>query len=114
MLRIKEFPEKTIKELNKYFHGMGESQQYVAPIVTIESLKNLIESCYHIETPNLSIVPQKKITFVYGTKDIAKLCLFRIKKYKNSKFIKVPALGHCGYFRQQPDEYFNELISNNV
>ncbi len=112
LLKIKECPENTIKELNKCFSGMGEAQQYVAPIVTIESLKNLIESCYYIETPKLSIDSQKKITFVYGTKDIAKLCLFRIKKYKNSKIIKVPSLGHCGYFREHTNAYCNELIRN--
>lgn len=37
LLIIKEHPENTVKELNKCFNGMGEVQQYVAPIVTIES-----------------------------------------------------------------------------
>ena len=82
MLNIKEHPENTVKELNKCFNGMGEVQQYVAPIVTIESLKNLLESCYNIETPKLENDSQRKITFVYGTNDIARLCLPRIKKYK--------------------------------
>ncbi|MDE5856346.1 MAG: alpha/beta hydrolase, partial [Anaeroplasmataceae bacterium] len=97
---IKAHPENTVKELNKCFNGMGEAQQYIAPIITLESLKNLIESCYNIDTPKLDAESQGKITFVYGTKDIARLCLPRIKKYKNSKFIKVNSLGHCGYFRE--------------
>ncbi len=110
LLNIKEHPENTVKELNKCFNGMGQFQQYVAPIVTIESLKNLLDSCYIVETPKLDIESQKKITFVYGTKDIARLCLPRIKKYKNSKFIKINSLGHCEYFVKNTDEYIKKLI----
>lgn len=110
LLNIKEHPENTVKELNKCFNGMGEVQQYVAPIVTIESLKNLLESCYNIEAPKLENDSQRKITFVYGTNDIARLCLPRIKKYKNSEFIKIDSLGHCGYFREKTDEYIKKLI----
>ena len=89
---------------------MGEVQQYVAPIVKIKSLTHLLDSCYSVETPKLDIDSQKKITFVYGTKDIARLCLPRIKKYKNSEFIKIDSLGHCGYFRENTDEYIKKLI----
>ena len=110
LLNIKEYPENTVKELNKCFNGMGEVQQYVAPIVTIESLKNLLESCYNIEAPKLKNDSQRKITFVYGANDIARLCLSRIKKYKNSEFIKIDLLGHCGYFREKTDEYIKRLI----
>lgn len=110
LLKVKENPANVVQELNRFFHGMGEAQQYVAPLVTIESLKNLIESCYHVETPKLNVESQKKITFVYGEKDMARLCLPRLKKYKNSKFIKVASLDHCGYFMKKPDEYIKNLI----
>ena len=89
---------------------MRQAQQYVAPIVTIESLRNLMESCYNLETPKLSILSQKKITFVYGTKDIARLCLPRIRKYKNSRFVEIDLMGHCGYFREDAEEYVKNLI----
>lgn len=110
LLNIKAHPENTVEELDKCFHGMGEAQQYVAPSVTIESLRNLIESCYNLETPKLSILSQKKITFVYGTKDIARLCLPRIRKYKNSRFVEIDLMGHCGYFREDAEEYVKNLI----
>ena len=110
LLNIKENPKNTVNELNKCFNGMGEVQQYIAPIVTMESLKNLLESCYIVEAPKLDSVSEKKITFVYGTKDIARLCLPRIKKYKNSEFIKIDSSGHCGYFRENTDEYIKRLI----
>lgn len=109
---IKEHPENTVSELNKYFHGMGNSQQYVAKMVTDESLTNLIESCYHMKTPKLSKESQKKLTFIYGKKDIAGLCSPRIRKYKNSKIIKVDGFNHCGYFMNKPDEYIKKFIQN--
>ncbi len=113
LLNIKKYPENTVKELNKCFRGMGEVQQYVAPIVTMESLKNLIESCYNIEAPKLNSDSESRITFVYGTKDIARLCLPRIKKYKNSKFVIVDSLGHCGYFRKDTEDYIKKLIKKD-
>ena len=79
--------------------------------VTIESLKNLLESCYNIEAPKLKNDSQRKITFVYGANDIARLCLSRIKKYKNSEFIKIDLLGRCGYFREKTDEY---IANHNI
>ncbi len=109
LLNLKKHPENIVNELNKCFKGMGEVQQYVAPLITIESLKNLVESCYNIETPELSITSQKKITFVYGKKDIVKLCLPRIKKYKNSTLIRVD-FSHCAYFMENTDEYIKKLI----
>ncbi len=110
LLTIKKHPENTVKELNKCFNGMGEAQQYIAPTVSIESLLNLVKSCFAVDTPKLDIASQKKITFVYGTKDIARLCLPRIKKYKNSEFIKIDSQGHCGYFRENTEEYIKRLI----
>lgn len=111
LMRVKECPENAAEELNKCFNGMGEYQKFVAPLVTIESLKNLVESCYNVDTPKLDINTQRKITFIYGTKDIARICLPRIKKYKNSKFVKIKSLGHCGYFKQNPTEYIAHLIN---
>lgn len=105
LINVKKYPEKAVEELNKCFNGMGEAQQYIAKIVTNESLKNLIESCYNNETIDLNCDFQKKMIFIYGTKDIARLCLPRLKRYKNSRFIKIDSLGHCGYFRTKTDEY---------
>ena len=89
---------------------MRQAQQYVAPIVTIESLRNLMESCYNLETSKLSMESQRKITFVYGKKDIARLCLPKIRRYKNSRFVGIDSLGHCEYFRENTEEYVKNLI----
>ncbi|MPN63020.1 hypothetical protein SDC9_210774 [bioreactor metagenome] len=90
---------------------MGKVQQQIAPLVTLNSLRNLIESCYNLETPRLETSLQEKITFLYGSKDIAKLCLPRIKKYKNSNLIILDSLNHCEYFMINQEDYIKKIIN---
>lgn len=111
LLAIHNNPENIVEELNKYFHGMGKVQQQIAPLVTLNSLRNLIESCYNLETPRLETSLQEKITFLYGSKDIAKLCLPRIKKYKNSNLIILDSLNHCEYFMINQEDYIKKIIN---
>ena len=108
--KVRSNKENAVEELNKCFHGMGESQKDIASIVTDESLKNLIESCYNISLPNLSENQKRKITFVYGTQDIARLCIPRIKKYRKSKVVTLDGLNHCEYFMKQPEEYMTRFL----
>lgn len=111
LLAIHNNPENIVEELNKHFHGMGKVQQQIAPLVTLNSLRNLIESCYNLETPRLETSLQEKITFLYGSKDIAKLCLPRIKKYKNSNLIILDSLNHCEYFMINQEDYIKKIIN---
>ena len=108
--KVRENPSKAADELNKNFHGMGDTQKDVAQIVTTDSLKGLLESCYNISLPKLAEGEQAKILFVYGTKDIARLCLPRIRRYKHSKFVKLNALNHCEYFMKHQNEYIEKLV----
>lgn len=108
--KVRSNKENAVEELNKCFHGMGESQKDIASIVTDESLKNLMESCYNISLSNLNEDQQRKITFVYGTKDIARMCIPRIKKYTKSDFVILDGFNHCEYFMKQPEEYIKRFI----
>lgn len=110
LLDIKNNPEHVVKILDEYFNGMGEAQRKIAPVITLKSLKNLIESCYNVEIPKLDVNVQKKITFLYGKDDIARLCLPRIRKYKYSNLIKLNSLNHCQYFMDKQDDYINKII----
>ena len=103
-------PDKAAEVLNQCFHGMGDAQQYIAPIVSFDSLKNLIESCFHVEDPKLDSQTQRKITFVYGKEDTTRLCLPRIRKYKNSEVIIAASMGHCGYFQFHSDDDLTRLL----
>ena len=98
------------KELNKCFNGMGEVQKTVAPTVSFESLKNLVISCFGVKVPKMSEEKQSAITFVYGSKDEARLCLNRVKKYKNARIVKLKGYRHCGLYQLNAEEYVERLV----
>ena len=99
--RIKSGKCDVAKELNKHFNGMGEFQKDVAPVVSQESLVNLVNSCYNTKVYELQQSEMNKITFVYGNKDVARLCNSRLKKYD---IRKLKGYGHCGLYRENPVE----------
>lgn len=107
--KIKSGNVDVAKELNKCFNGMGEVQKEVAPTVSFESLKNLIDACFGVKVPKMSEEKQSKITFIYGSKDVARLCLSRVKKYKMAKFVKLKGYLHCGLYQSDPKEYVKRL-----
>lgn len=109
--KIKNGGVDVAKELNKCFNGMGEVQKDVAPTVSIESLKNLVISCFGVDVPKMSEERQGAITFVYGSKDEAKLCLSRVKKYKKARIVKLKGYRHCGLYQADPKEYVERFIN---
>lgn len=105
--RIKSGTYDVAKELNKHFNGMGEFQKDVAPVVSQDSLVNLVNSCYNTKVYKLQQNEMNKITFVYGNKDIARLCKTRLKKYEVRK---LKGYGHCGLYRENPVEWVKQFI----
>ena len=105
--KIKSGKYDAAQELNKYFNGMGEFQKDIAPVVSQESLNNLIGSCYNTKVHKLSQDELKKVTFIYGSKDVARLCKVRLKKYN---IRKMKGYGHCGFYRENPVEWAKQFI----
>ena len=105
--RIKSGKYDAAKELNKYFNGMGEYQKNIAPIFSQESLNSLVGSCFDTRVYNLPQNEKNKITFIYGSKDIARLCKVRLKKYN---IRKMKGYGHCGFYRENPVEWAKQFI----
>ena len=105
--RIKSGKYDIAQELNKHFNGMGEHQKDIALIVSQESLNNLVESCYNTKVYDLSEDERKKVTFIYGNKDIARFCNRRLKKYH---IYKIKGYGHCGLYRENPIEWGKQFI----
>lgn len=110
LINVRKDREHAVEELNKSFHNMGEAQKNTAALVTLDSLLNLTESCFHVDLYHLDEQTQKKITFLYGTKDIARLCLPRLKKYEHCRIIKLEKQNHCEYFQTKLDDYIREYI----
>lgn len=107
--RIKIEGTDVVKELNKCFNGMGEAQKNVAPTVSFVSLKNLVSSCFGIKVPKMSEKKQSLITFIYGNKDQARLCLSRLRKYRKASFVKLKGYKHCGLYQTNPKKYVEQL-----
>ncbi len=105
--KIKSDDCDVAKELNTHCDGMGEYQKDVAPTVSLESLQNLVESCYNNEVYKLPEDAAKKLTFVYGSKDISRLCGVRIKHYRKCK---MKGYGHCGFYRENPVEWVKRFL----
>ena len=105
--RIKSGKYDAAQELNKHFNGMGEYQKDIAPIVSQESLNNLVGSCFNTKVYKLPQEELKKVTFIYGSKDIARLCKVRLKKYH---IHKMKGYGHCGFYRENPVEWVKQFI----
>ncbi len=105
--RIKSGKYDIAKELDKYFNGMGEYQKDIAPTVSLESLNSLVGSCFNTKVYKLPEKELKKVQFIYGTKDIARLCKVRLKHYR---IHKMKGYGHCGFYREAPVEWTKLFI----
>ncbi|MDE6441123.1 MAG: alpha/beta hydrolase [Clostridia bacterium] len=108
--KIKSGKYDVAKELNKHFNGMGQFQKDVAPEVSSENLNSLVESCFDTKIYKLPKTELKKVTFIYGNKDIARLCKVRLKGYNMHK---MKGYGHCGFYRESPVEWVKQFIFKN-
>ena len=86
---------------------MGEYQKDIAPEISFESLNNLVESCFYNKVYKLPEKQLQKVTFIYGNKDVARLCKARLK---NCRIHKLKGYGHCGYYREAPAEWVKKFI----
>lgn len=111
LLKIKQPDADVAKELDKCFNGMGEKQKDIAPGIDLQSLNGLIESCYDISMYPINHDVQQRLTFVYGSKDIARFCLPRIKKYGGAKIVKLKNYNHCGYFVNNARDYVEKFLN---
>lgn len=105
--RIKSGKYDVAKELNKYFNGMGEYQKDIAPTVSFKSLDRLVESCFNTKVYKLPDKERKKVTFIYGNNDVARLCKMRLKRYR---IHKMKGYGHCGFYRENPIGWVKQFI----
>lgn len=79
----------------------------VAPIVSQESINSLVGSCFNTKVYKLPKDEPEKVKFIYGSKDIARLCKSRLKKYH---IHKMKGYGHCGFYRENPIEWAKQFI----
>lgn len=72
----------------------------------LESIKNIIETCYNCTLPEFHSDISNRITFFFGKEELAHMSKRRlIKKYPNSIFTDMEGFKHLGYQTRQPMEY---------
>lgn len=110
--KVRENPQNAIEKLGNLFPDIANQMVEVCGRITKESVRNLPHACYSFNLPDLNATAQKAITFLYGTKEPARLCIFRLRKYKYSRIIKKRGFRHCGYLLSCPEEYAEMLKAN--
>lgn len=109
--RIRQKPEKALEKLDKIFPGLGKLMVSVCVQMSEKSCKNLSEACFSFVMPELNEEQQKKIVFMYGTKETARLCMGRLKRYKYTRILMKEGYNHCEYLLENPKEYA-DMLSN--
>jgi pimeloyl-ACP methyl ester carboxylesterase len=101
--------QNTVEKLNRMFPGLTGQMPGVCSRITRESAMNLAHACYSFPLPVLSEAEQKAIVFLYGTKEPARFCMFRLRRYKSGSVLRKEGYHHCGYLLSHPDEYVTML-----
>lgn len=107
--KVQRYPEKAAEKMSKLFPGLGDMMCAKLCHMSKKSMKNLSYACYTFSLPDLDDAAQKKITFLYGSKESALKCVHRLKKYKYSRIMKIDGFNHCEYLLSSPKEYAQML-----
>lgn len=108
-IEVRQNPEKAARTIDKLFQGLGNVMSEVCKSITEQNVKNLARACYSYKLPELNEAEQKSVAFLYGTKEPARFCIPRLKKYKNCRIIKKSGYSHCSYLLAHPGEYAEML-----
>lgn len=108
-IRIRQNPDAAVKKINEFFPGIGNIMLDICSHMKKESMKNLSYACFTYKLPKINEEEQKSIAFMYGTKETARKCIFRLKRYKYSRIVRRHGYDHCGYLLLHPKEYAQML-----
>lgn len=76
-----------------------------------ECIENLTKACYTYELPQKIILSQdQNLTFLYGAKEKAKICIPVIKKYENCQLIIKEGYRHCEFLFKEPKKHVDMLL----
>ncbi|GLC31839.1 alpha/beta hydrolase [Clostridium omnivorum] len=106
---IRKDSKNALKKLDSLFPGSGNNMLQVCSHITMLSVRNLAHACYSFSLPKLDEAAQKPIIFLYGTKEPARMCIPRLRRYKYSAIIKKVGYKHCGYLLSNPKDYARML-----
>lgn len=101
----------TVAKNSKYFEKMPAIKALKGEFLKVckgmkkMSVLNTTETCYNCIIPDLEEESQRKLIFLYGSKEPAFLCLPRLRKYKHSTFLVKKGYTHCEYLVTETKHY---------
>lgn len=107
------YPDKP-NILDKLYPVHSTDMKKICGNMSDECIDNLAKACYTYELPSKIILSQKQnLTFLYGTKEKAKICVPTISKYENCKLIMKDGYTHCEFLYREPKRYVDMLLASN-
>ncbi|MFD3156882.1 alpha/beta fold hydrolase [Haloimpatiens sp. FM7330] len=96
--------------LDKKCPSMAKLMKETCGSMSDETIKNLAHTCYTYQLPKeIKLQLHEKLTFLYGTKEKARVCIPTVKKYKNCNLIIKEGYSHCEFLMKKPVEYVKML-----
>lgn len=87
------------------FSGFSDIMKCVCGYISDESVKNIINACYSYGLPDKLDINDKKLIFVYGSKEKAGECIPKLKTICNCDIIIKKGYDHCQFLMDDPQEY---------
>jgi pimeloyl-ACP methyl ester carboxylesterase len=95
--------------LDKKFPKFASQMKDVCSHMRDESIRNLPDACYTYKLPEYIELNGNTVTFMYGTKEKARMSIPKIKKYTNAELITKDGFSHCQFLSDDPQGYVELL-----
>ena len=99
--------------LDKLSPGLSGQMKKICGKMSKKTIHNLTLACYTYQLPDcIELSDNQVITFLYGTKERASMCIPTIKKYKNCRLLIKDGYHHCEFLKQEPEKYAAMLMQD--
>lgn len=103
------YPDKK-NVLDKLFPAHAEEMKRICAKISDTSIGNLAKACYTCELPDaISLNDGQSLTFLYGTKEKASMCIPSLKKYTTCRLLIKEGYHHCEFLSKEPGKYAEML-----
>lgn len=99
--------------LDKLYPTHAAEMKKICGGMSDESISNIAFACYTYELPEkIDLKEQQDLTFLYGTKERARICISTVEKYANCNLIIKDGYNHCEFLAKEPQAYVRMLLND--
>ena len=97
--------------LDKMSPGLSGQMKKICGKMSKETIHNLTLACYTYQLPDcIELADNQMITFIYATKERARMCIPTVKKYHNCRLLIKDGYHHCEFLKKEPQKYAEMLM----